>query len=250
MPRNNRRYGRERLYHIMLRGINKSVIFNDDNDRRKFLKILKDTKDKYDYKLYAYCLMNNHIHMLIFDFHNKLSQIMQSITISYATYFNKKYERVGHLFQNRFKSKCVENDIYFKSLIRYIHQNPEKAGICKTDNYKWSSYREYTTFKNIVDCDYAINIFNSINDFVLFNLNNTNNYEEDIEFEFLNSITDDVAIQIIKDKLKINDIKDISTYNVKLRNDLIKRIKSIKGLSREQICRILSISTKMYDRIK
>ncbi len=250
MPRNNRKYSHSKIYHVMIRGINKKEIFYDDSDRKKFIKILKNTKEKYDYKIYAYCLMNNHVHILIFDFHNKLSKIMQSITIAYALYFNKKYDRVGHLFQNRFKSKCVENDLYLKNLVRYIHQNPEKAGISVTNKYKWSSYKEYVGEIDFVDCEYVLKLYNNnIDLFKEQNLKYIDNYEDDIEYEFLDNIDDFTAIQIIKNKLNIDDIVIITNSNSEIRNQYIKKIKTINGISKRQICRILNISRKMVDRI-
>ena len=94
LPRSNRIYGKSSTYHIMLRGINKGRIFYNDKDRKKFIKVLRNAKERYDFKIYAYCLMNNHIHIIIFDQKSLLPKIMQSIAITYALYFNKKYDRV------------------------------------------------------------------------------------------------------------------------------------------------------------
>ena len=251
MPRQNRKYGTSQIYHIMLRGINKSLIFFDDFDKKKFLKILKDTKEKYSYEIYAYCLMDNHVHIVIFDQLSLLSKIIQSITVSYSSYINTKYDRVGHLFQNRFLSKCIENDIYLKSLINYIHQNPEKAGICSTCNYKWSSYNEVLTTSEIVDKKFILLLYdNDLQKFKKDNLNLKDGFENEIEYEFITNIEDSKAIQIIKEKLHISDVSIIVNFNSTIRNNYIKEIKQIKGLTRTQICRILNISKKMYDRIK
>ena len=127
----------------MLRGINKQEIFFDSQDYLKFKKELNETKEFFSYKLYSYVLMPNHIHLEIKDENDKLAKIMQSLQLRYSSYFNKKYERTGHLFENRFKSKTVEGEIYKLNLVRYIHQNPVKAGISNIDKYNWSSYNEY-----------------------------------------------------------------------------------------------------------
>ena len=132
------------VYHVILRGINQQEIFYDNTDRRKFLKCIKETKEKYYYDLYAYVLMHNHVHLVIMDKEDKLSKVIQSLAISYALYFNKKYNRIGHVFYNRFKSKYVENLPYLLNIIRYIHFNPEKSGICQYSKYYWSSYHEYS----------------------------------------------------------------------------------------------------------
>ncbi len=152
MPRNCRENQKSYtgIYHVILRSINQQEIFYDDIDRRKFLK---ETKEKYHYDLYAYVLMHNHVHLVIMDKEDKLSKIIQSLAISYALYFNKKYNRIGHVFYNRFKSKYIENLPYLLNVIRYIHFNPEKAGICQDSKSYWSSYHEYFHFSKLVETD-------------------------------------------------------------------------------------------------
>ena len=146
LPRIARTYSEVKVYHITIRGIDKQNIFLDEYDKNKFISILKETKEKYNYEIYAYCLMDNHVHLVIYDKEQKISKIMQSIEISYVFYFNMKYDRIGHLFQDRFFSKKVEDREYLKMVCRYIHQNPLKAGIGKTEKYRWSSYKEYIQF--------------------------------------------------------------------------------------------------------
>ena len=172
----------------MIRGVNQQDIFFEEQDYLKFQEIIKRTKQKFLYQLYSYVLMPNHIHLEIKDENEELSKIIHNIATSYATYFNKKYQRVGHVFENRFLSKNVENSYYILNLVRYIHQNPVKAGICKMSNYKWSSYLEYFKSKNItnsekiVDTQEILSIFSSKNvdvekDFFEFNKNIIYNIE-------------------------------------------------------------------------
>jgi len=141
------------IYHVMLRGVNKQRIFENPSDYEAMYRILKfvQTTDarqqmvkETEYFLYAYCLMDNHIHLLIQPNHNDLGQIVKRISTAYALYFNKKYERVGHLFQDRYKSEVVEDVDYFFTLLRYIHNNPVKAGRCLyPKQYAYSSWHEY-----------------------------------------------------------------------------------------------------------
>lgn len=131
-------------YHVMLRGNEKRNIFIDDSDKNKFLDTLSRMKNKYDFLLEAYCLMNNHVHLLINDNNNDISLFMKSINVSYANYFNKKYQRVGHLFQDRFLSQIVTDDNYLIAVSAYIHNNPVKAKIVKSpEHYRWSSMNGY-----------------------------------------------------------------------------------------------------------
>ena len=143
------------IYHVMLRGINRQDIFIDRDDFWKFIKTLHqqvNPKDELGRSLtprcniYSYCLMPNHIHLLIRNKTESIGSIIKSIAITYAAYFNKRYERVGHLFQDRFKSEPVNDMNYFLTLIRYIHQNPIAGGITKrVEDYPWSSWIEFLT---------------------------------------------------------------------------------------------------------
>jgi REP element-mobilizing transposase RayT len=160
LPRAAREKSSTGIYHIMLRGINKQDIFNDDEDRERFLETIQRYKKETGFQLYAYCLMDNHVHLIIRENDMELSKVMKRIGTSYAGYFNWKYGRSGHLFQNRYCSEAVENDSYLYMVIRYIHQNPAKAGICAVNEYKWSSYNCYISESSVIDKDIFLNMFN------------------------------------------------------------------------------------------
>ena len=113
MPRPLRTYSNSKIYHIILKGIDSQDIFYNNDDRNFFLNQIQLTKKQFYFQVYAYCLMSNHIHMVIRVENDFLSKSMQSLSIRYAHYFNQKYERVGPFLQNRFKSKNVENQRYF-----------------------------------------------------------------------------------------------------------------------------------------
>lgn len=128
----------------MVRGINKNDLFLEDDDKKYFLQVLMDKKEQCNFLLPAYCLMDNHVHMLIKEQTSQLPDIMKRVNVSYAGYFNRKYDRVGPLFQGRYKSENIEDEKYFLAVARYIHQNPMKAGMASApESYKWSSYRDY-----------------------------------------------------------------------------------------------------------
>lgn len=254
MPRSARRdsLSNSKIYHIIIKGINGQEIFFEDNDRIKFLEQLKKTKELYQYEIYAYVLMSNHIHLLIYDKEYNISQIIHRICTMYAMYFNRKYERVGHLFQNRFKSKCVDNENYLLNLQRYIHRNPQKEGICALDKYKWSSYQEYITKSKIVNTNFILGILdenkeNAIEKFTEYNKIN-NIKEEIIEFEIKNRLTDEEAILKIKETLKVENIISIQNFNKILRDSYINEIFKIKRISKKQISRITGISNRTIQR--
>jgi len=145
MPRQARVKGEYCIYHIIQRGNERKDIFFSDNDRERYLETVRNMRDRYNFVMYAYCLMTNHTHLLINDNGNDISKIIQSINISYVQYINRCYRRCGHLFQDRFKSEIVDNDSYLLQVSKYIHNNPVKAGLVKEPGqYKWSSYTAYT----------------------------------------------------------------------------------------------------------
>ncbi len=133
----------EAPYHVFSRGNNKDPIFFDERDRLVYLKILRLSKEKFDFKLFAYCLLENHFHLFLQMLKDsKISKLMHFVQLQYVSYFNKKYHRVGHLFQGRFHSLLVQTDLYFQTVERYIHLNPVKAGLVSNPlDYPWSSYR-------------------------------------------------------------------------------------------------------------
>lgn len=165
MPRVARVKEINTTYHIIMRGNERKGIFVGDEDRIRFVETLARMKEKYNYIIEAYCLMDNHVHLLINDNGNDISTIMKSINISYAYYFNKVYKRVGHLFQDRFISEIVEDDKYLLAVSAYIHNNPVRAGIVsKPEDYRWSSMCEYLgkdVNKGIVNSDRIFDCFSA-----------------------------------------------------------------------------------------
>ena len=113
MPRAARKKSNSGIYHIMLRGINRQQIFEDDEDNQRFIETLSKYKEECGYSIYAYCLMGNHLHILLKENQQDLTLIFKKIAGSYVYWYNWKYQRSGHLFQDRFKSEPVEDDNYF-----------------------------------------------------------------------------------------------------------------------------------------
>jgi len=128
------------IYHVIARGNNKEYIFKESIDKGYFIKMLKEYSAVMGYVIYGYVLMDNHYHIVIQIHDKKLQEIMHQINNKYSKYFNAKYQRVGHVFQGRYKAVLVQDERYILKLIRYIHQNPVRAGLCiKVEDYKWSS---------------------------------------------------------------------------------------------------------------
>lgn len=141
------------IYHVISRGNNKNEIFLDDKDYNVFLNQLWEVKKEKDFLLYCYCIMPNHFHLLLETIEIPLSKIMQQLLTNYAVYFNSRYDKMGHVFQDRYKAKICNKEEYLFKLVQYIHLNPVKAKITQNINkYKWSShlcYAEKTENKNL-----------------------------------------------------------------------------------------------------
>ncbi|NTV90708.1 MAG: transposase [Clostridiales bacterium] len=162
MPRRARSKSKSGIYHIILRGINRQNIFEDVDDRLKFIEILDWYKRKFHFEIYAFCLMDNHVHVLINEMDGSVSDIMRGIGGAYVVRYNSKYKRIGNLFQDRYKSETVEDERYLLTVLRYIHRNPIKAGMASApETYPWSSYKEYIGESRLVNVNYILNYFDS-----------------------------------------------------------------------------------------
>ncbi|WP_409229357.1 transposase [Gudongella sp. SC589] len=165
MPRSARKISSTGIYHVMIRGINRSPIFLGDSSKGMLLKIIEEVKINMSFRLYAYCIMDNHAHMLIDENGTSISEIMKRICGSNGNKYNKIHGRMGHLFQDRFKSECVETNAYFITVSRYILNNPVKSGLVESAiDYKWSSMREYTTTGSITDTDLLLSMYSNDNE--------------------------------------------------------------------------------------
>ena len=146
MPRRARFTVENGIYHIMLRGNNRSRIFNNDDDFGYFLELVKENKEKFGLKIYHYALMDNHVHLVAQSPDGaKLSAAMKRITVTYTRYYRKLYKGIGHFFQDRFKSFLIQEGKYLLECGRYVELNPVRAEMVKSpDDYRWSSYSVYT----------------------------------------------------------------------------------------------------------
>lgn len=244
MPRQARKKSNSGIYHIMLRGINRQQIFEDEEDRQHFLETLENYKDMCGYTIYAYCLMGNHIHILLKEGREDLTLVFKRIAGHYVYWYNWKYHRCGHLFQDRFKSEPVENDEYFLTVLRYIHQNPVKAGICKkAEDYPHSSMRDYLSFSVLVDTSLALSII-PLDQFITYH--QEENEDQCLEIEAHFRLTDSEAKALITKITKCKSVTDFQQLDAKKRNHYIYKLHKA-GLSIRQISRLTGISKKIVE---
>lgn len=250
MPRVAREKSETGIYHVMIRGINKQIIFQDDEDRYRFISTLKQYRDMNVYKVYSYCLMDNHVHMLLEEDEYDISSTMKKISSSYVFWYNKKYQRCGHLFQDRFKSEPVNSETYLLTVLRYIHRNPIKARMTSNlRDYKWSSYIEFINENTIVEKEFILDMFS----------NNKNN-SIDVFEKYHTEMNEDTCLDIednkrlsdkeIKSILNENDINfnEITSFDKVSRDEMLRELKKINGSSIRQISRITGISKNIVAR--
>lgn len=252
MPREARKKSSTGIYHVMLRGINGQIIFEDHEDNEKFLQIIKEYKEKCGYEIYAFCLMDNHIHLLMKEGQEDLGMIFRRIGAKYVYWYNWKYQRSGHLFQDRYKSEVIEEDRYLLTVLRYVHQNPIKAGIVKDiKQYPWSSYMEYIGKEYICDIDFPLSLFSNdrkkaVELFEQFNKKGNN--DQCLSYKTNIRINDEKATKIIKDLAGVQNLNQIQGFEKEKRNKVIKNCKN-EGLSIRQIERLTGISFGVIRKI-
>ena len=169
MPRCARRVSESGFYHVMLRGNGRQVIFEDDADRRAFLEVLVGTMSSRGIAIVAWCLMYDHVHLILIDADGRLSEAVHALTTSYAGRFNRRAGHVGSVFGGRFRSVPIEGDAQLLAAVRYVHDNPVKAGLCEAPGeYPWSSYHEYVGQSRIVSTEMVLDLLGGVEQFELF----------------------------------------------------------------------------------
>lgn len=165
MPRMPRSKNSEAIYHIMCRSISEVLLFREDNDKEQYLKLIKKYTKKYRCSVYGYCLMDNHLHIFLDPKGYDISSLMHSINTSYVIYYNKKYDRHGHLLQERFQSRIVDSDRYCLALSAYIHNNAKdiEGYRGREEEYPYSSYGIYLGIRKdtyrLIDMSFIKNLF-------------------------------------------------------------------------------------------
>jgi putative transposase len=145
MSRKKRVYFNNVVYHVTIRGNNRQMVLKEEEDKEDFLETLNRFKRRFQFELFGFVIMDNHVHMVIgVDNGINISKVMQSIALSYSCKFRHKYEYTGYVWQGRFNSPVIDSDEYIIACLEYIHNNPVRAGIVKNaGEYKWSSYHFY-----------------------------------------------------------------------------------------------------------
>lgn len=234
MARVSRNYIKSSFFHIMVQGINKEYIYNSDNDKEEYLKIIKAIENKCDIKVISHCVMDNHVHLITeIEEIKELSKFMHKVNTLYAMYYNKKYNRVGYVYRDRYKSQVIYSEKQLYACINYVHNNPVKAGICKCPcEYKYSSYNNFEF--NLIE---VINTYTEKEDNIKFLED-----EEQTERE----IKELVENYLINNKLQLEELK----YNNKNIKELIEILEDNYDISLRKIATYLEISREKVRRVQ
>lgn len=244
MPRQARQKSASGYLHLIARGIGRQVLFEESEDYRRYLSLLERYSGETGVVVCAYCLMENHVHILVRDESGRTPLMMKKLGVSYSAYFNRKYDRHGHLFQDRYKSEAVEDDAYLLTVFRYILQNPKKAGICPVDRYPWSSYQHIKASDTFVDCTLIRGMLGGDRQLVAY-IKAENN---DTCMEYGGKWDDDLAKEKLCAVLDGQSGTILQSMDRAARNDALRRLKQA-GLSVRQIERLTGIGRNIVQRV-
>lgn len=260
MTRKARKLSGTGIYHVMLRGNERKDIFRDDEDKQRFLDGIDAKRKDAEFTVYAYCLMDNHAHLIINSHEQDIGAIIKSIAVRYATYYNWKQNRVGHVFQDRFKSEPIEDDQYLIMAIRYIHNNPVKAHLVENPAcYRWSSYSAYLTTQapTWLDIEFVLNIIASDRNAALKEFQRIALEADNIRFI---DIEEEKAVRTIEEgrkflsKLMREHYEGWSVERVKgdtaIRTEIIRQLRSETKLSQRVIAALLGINKGIVEKVK
>lgn len=253
MSRKPRIFSPTGIYHIVLRSINQHIIFEEDADYQKMLYILSDCKRTLDIDIYAYCLMDNHIHLLIHSSEEHLASFFQSLGTRFVRWYNTKYYRSGHLFQDRFYSIPVVQKQQYLSTLTYIHNNPVKASLCKyPSEYRWSSYNAFYGQKNpLVDTSFSFDLAGSKDHLLQYFSTDSTPFDESQIKPALEKIRhflpDRDALNIFKEVTELSSTSEVINLSKSIRNRYIGILHE-KGLTQKQIARLMDVSISTVKR--
>ncbi len=241
VPRQTSEFG---YYHLILRGNGKQIIFEEDADYIHFLNNLKQYSAENKIFINAYCLMENHVHLLVCDTERNLSLFMKRLAGNYAIWFNRKYQRTGHLFERRYTSIPIESENRLCTVFRYILNNPRDGGIAPAEEYRWSSYNKYGKPLSFVDTKVLVELLGSFEEYKAYL--NAKYEDEDTVFQYRNH-DDEWAKEVMRKTLNIETGSEVRYFDRKTRDEAIRKLRE-KGVSVRQIERLTGISKSTIQR--
>ena len=243
MPLIQKRSSGSGYLHIYTRGVAKQIIFEDRSDRIYYLQLLKRFSRETHVSICAFCLMENHVHLIVYDEEHQISRFMQLLGMTYSGYFNRKYERSGHLFSSRFLSIPIESEEYLLTAFRYVLNNPKGANICPASEYPWSSYDRYGHSGSFVDTSVFQEMLGDWEEYEKFI---AAKYEDCPELEDITH-DDEWAKSVIREVLAVQSGTELQKFDRETRDQALRLLKT-KGLSIRQIERLTGINRNVIQR--
>lgn len=247
MPRLSRKTFKSGFFHIIIQGINKEYIFNQNEDKEKYLHLMKKYYPKYKIKIISYSIMDNHAHFIIYSEDiEQISSYMHRINTIYAIHYNKNNKRVGYLYRDRFKSQYIYDRDYLFKCIKYIHMNPVKANLVKKEqDYKFSSYNDFRNKTGFIDDEIIKLVFKNENNYTkLFdNIDDIDIAIMDVEGEVYGF---EIAVEnyLKKNNVQLDKIKESRIFLYSFTTELFE-----KGYKQNRIAKKLQISPSTISRI-
>ncbi len=250
MSRQAREKSQSGIYHVMSRGINGQDIFNDEEDSIRYLETVDRVKKNNGIEVYGYCLMKNHLHLLVKEGEEGLASAMKKIGTGYARWYNWKYNRRGYVFQDRYKSEGVDDDAYLLTVIRYIHQNPVKAKLVeKPESWRWSSCRAYYSIQEyppgLTETGFILDIFSKDKGDAISRFRKyieEVNSDKCLDHDEKHRKTDAQVLEEISQIMQGQTVQSIHNMPKEERDNLIRAAKAIEGTTYRQLARIFGIS--------
>jgi putative transposase len=248
MPRKSRKDILSNFLHIMVQGLKKEYIFNKDEEIKKYFKFLLESTKEFNVKIVAYCIMNNHVHLLVFaEDKTEVSKFMKNTNTKYGIYYNKSHNRCGYVFRNRYKVQEIYTKAQLLSCINYIHNNPVKAGMCNNKwDYMYSSYNDYLLQKRFINEELIKECF--INHGISFESILKEHHES---YKFIEEKCDDtIKIKVIKEFLQKENLnfKELKNNKFLLRK-LILELYINYNCTQKEIGECLQINKIKVNRI-
>ena len=228
------------FYHVVTKGDGAQIIFESDEDRRRYLQTLADACVDFEVRVHAYCLMSNHVHLLVQDPKQNLSAFMKQLNERYAMYFRTVTGRVGHVFQRPYWSEPIKTDEHFLCVVRYIHANPQVARMCPLNQYTWSSYQAHLAESPLVEVGFTRSLLGGIEQFERFSFSS-----DQLALPFPGSklrghLTSDELLHIAWTTIGKSTLDSLKSMQTKERIAPIKALRKA-GLTEREIARLSGI---------
>ena len=242
MARKPRQESAASIYHIVARGSSHQIVLETDEDRAFFMKRLSELLGNTEGELLAWCLMDNHVHLLIKLPMAELSALLRMLLSGYASYFNRVHGRTGPLFEGRFSSEPVDTDEYLITVVKYIHRNPVKAGLPCGFMHQWSSYREYLGSRRWVQAEFVLGVFGGVEAFrKAHEAQDEDSACLDVVSEKRRLLSDVDALRIANEILGVGQVSTLRSISKRDRDMALAQLKEA-GLSARQIQRLTGVS--------